>query len=236
MRRLIRRSALAAMLAVALPADAGMRATYHGETEPRVLIVEVADNGDARIGPPDSPSYGLDIGGTYHLVAPGADGKPEVMRVADAAAVLGKTLPPFFAELFTAAARQRPATRPTMTRTGTRTVAGFQGKVWKVTPEGQPAQEFVLSKDPALQPIGRAMGGFIEAMMVMATPMLGAMAGDMVKEVRGVFAAGTPLESVGRFRLVAAEAAAIAPERVALPAPPLSQAEIEGRLVLKPIE
>lgn len=225
---------LAALLA-ALPAQAGIRAVYNAESEPRVLEIEVADNGDFRIGPPGSPAYGLEIGGVYHLVAPGADGKPEVMKVSDAAAVLGQSFPPFFAALFSDAARAQPPQPPAMKRTGSRTVGGFEGDVWTVTLNGQQPQEFVLSKDPVLKPVGRAIGGFIESMMLMAAPLLGTMAGDMVTEMRSVFAAGTPLESGGQFRLVSAAPADIAVERVQLPAKPLSRAEIEARLVKTPV-
>jgi hypothetical protein len=221
-------------LAAATPASAGMRATYHGESAPKVLEIEVADNGDFRIGEPGAPAYGLEVGGVYHLVAPGPGGKPEVMRVADAAAVLGQALPPLFAQLFTEAAQAKPTPPPGMERAGSRSVAGFPGEVWKVTLNGQPPQEFVFSSDPALKPVGRAITGFLESMMVMATPMLGAMAGEMVKEMRSVFATGTPLESVGRFRLVSAAPAAIGADRLALPAAPLSRAEIEARMVKKP--
>jgi hypothetical protein len=223
------RTTILALLLVAGPAEAGMRALYHAEAEPKALEIETGDNGDLRIGKPGDPAYGLEVGGMFHLVSPGPDGKVQVVRVDDLAAVIGKALPPLFARLFTEAARAHPSPPPRMQRTGTRTVAGFPGEVWKITLSGDPpqVQEMVFSPDPALKPVGRAIGRFMESMMVMVAPLMGEMATDIVSEMRSVHALGTPLESVGRFRLVKAEAATIPADRLLLPAAPLSRAEIE---------
>lgn len=229
---------IATLLALAAPAFAepGIRATYHGESEPRVLEVEATGNGDYRIGQPGEPAYGLEIGGRYYQVAPGPDGAPEAMAVEDLAAVLGEAMPPFFAQMFSEAARAQPPAPPKMQRAGTRTVAGYPGEVWKVTLGNNPpeTQEMVFSADPALKPVGRAIGRFMEAMMLMAAPLIGDMAGEMIGEMRAVFAKGTPLESQGRFRLVSAGAADIPEGRVALPAKPLSRDEIRKRVAAKP--
>jgi len=232
MRRSARLSLALCGLLAALPADAGMRAVYHGESEPRVLEVETGDAGELRIGKPGSPAYAIEREGRLYLVQPGADGKPVVVAVEDMAAVLGKSMPPLFAQLFSEAARANPSPPPTMERAGSRTVAGFPGEVWKVTMAGTPptTQEMVFSSDPALKPVGRALGKFLESMMLMATPMLGAMAGEMVKEMRSVFAVGTPIESVGRFRLVEARPAEIPAERFVLPARPATRREIEAEM------
>lgn len=229
MRRL---AVLSLTLLAAAPADAGMRAVYHGENEPKVLEVEIGDAGALRIGKPGDPAYAIEREGRFYLVQPGADGKVRVFAVEDMAAVLGEAMPPFFATLFSEAARANPSPPPKMERAGSRTVAGFPGEVWKVTLNGNPPnmQEMVFSADPALKPVGRALGRFLESMMLMATPMLGEMAGEMVKEMRSVFAVGTPLESVGRFRLVEAKAAEVPAERFELPAKPATRAEIAAEV------
>jgi hypothetical protein len=90
--------------------------------------------------------------------------------------------------------------------------------------------EFVISSDPGLKPVGAALGGFIETMMVMATPLIGEAAGEMIRDMRGVFALGTPLESKGRFTLVSAGEADVPAARLALPAAPLTPAELAKRL------
>jgi hypothetical protein len=231
--------AIAALFMLATPAFAepGFRATYHGETEPKVLEVEATDAGNYRIGKPGDPAYGLEIGGRYYLVAPGPGGAPEAMAVEDVAAVVGEALPPIFAQLFSEGARAQPAPPVKMEPAGTRTVAGFPGEVWKVTLGNNPpeTQEMVFSADPALKPVGRAIGRFLESMMVMMAPMMGDMAGEMIGEMRTVFAKGTPLESQGRFKLVSAGAADIPAGRVALPGKPLSRDEIRKRVVAKPL-
>lgn len=219
--------ALTVLLAAA-PSAAGMRAVYHGESEPKVLEVEAGDAGELRIGKPGDPAYAIEREGRFYMVQPGPDGKTMVFAVEDMAAVLGEAMPPFFAKLFSDAARASPSPPPKMERAGNRTVAGFPGEVWKVTLKGNPpdVQEMVFSTDPALKPVGQALGRFLESMMLMATPLLGEMAGDMVKEMRSVFAVGTPLESVGRFRLVEAKPAEIPAERFELPAKPATRADI----------
>lgn len=219
-------------LLAAGPADAGMRAVYHGESEPKVLEVETGDGGELRIGKPGDAAYAIEREGRFYMVQPGADGKPLVFAVEDMAAVLGEAMPPFFAALFSDAARASPSPPPKMERVGNRTVAGFPGEVWKVTLNGNPpnVQEMVFSRDPGLKPVGRALGSFIESMMVMATPLLGEMAGEMVKEMRSVFAVGTPLESVGRFRLVEAKPADIPAERFVLPAKPATRATLAAEV------
>lgn len=232
MRRIAGLSLALIALLGAVPSEAGMRAVYHGESEPKVLEVETGDAGELRIGKPGDPAYAIERDGVFYMVQPGPDGKPLVFAVEDMAAVLGKSLPPFFASLFSEAARANPSPPPKMERAGSRTVAGFPGEVWTVTLNGNPpnVQEMVFSADPALKPVGRALGRFIESMMLMATPMLGEMAGEMVKEMRSVFAVGTPLESVGRFRLVEAKAADIPADRFVLPAKPATRAEIERQV------
>lgn len=224
---------IATLLAIASPAHAepGLRAIYHGESEPKVLEVEAVSSGDYRIGKPGDPAYGLEIGGRYYLVAPGPDGKPQVMAVEDVAAVVGEALPPLFAQLFSQAAREQPAPPVKMERAGTRTVAGYKGELWKVTVGNPPeTQEMLFSQDPALKPVGKAITRFMESMMVMMAPMLGDMAGEMIAEMRTVFAHGTPIESPGRFKLISASAADIEDGRLALPAKPLSRDEIRAGL------
>ncbi len=223
-------------LLLATPAVAGMKAVYDGESEPRRLEIEIADNGDFRVGAPDAPQYALQVGQTFYLVQPGPDGATEVVRVDDLAAALGKEMPPLFATLFSEAARAQPAAPPKVVKGGTRTVAGFSGQVYKITMGGSQPEtaEFVMSRAPELEPVGKAIGLFMESTMLLAAPLLGHMATEMVKEMRGVFSLGTPLEAVGRFRLLSAGAADVPAARVALPAEPLSLEEIIKRTAPAP--
>lgn len=224
------KSLLFALLLAAAPADAGMRAAYDGSSEPRRLEIETADNGDFRIGPPGDAQYVLRLSGTTYLVTTTPEG-PEVVRLEDMAVALGEAMPPFFRELFTAAARAQPAAAPRIERGARRSVAGFEGQLYKITMGTPPeTSEFLISDEAKLKPVGAALGGFIETMMVMATPLIGEAAGEMIRDMRGVFALGTPLESKDRFTLVNAGEADIPAARLALPAKPLTQADIAKRL------
>lgn len=220
---------------LAAPADAGMRAAYNGQSEPRRLEIEVADNGDFRVGPPGDPQYVLRVDGTTYLVTTKPEG-PEVASLDNLALVLGEAMPPFFRDLFTAAARANPAPPAKLERAGRRSVAGFEGEVYRVT-MGTPPEtaEFVISKDPRLKPVGTALAGFLESLMVVATPLLGEAAGEMVRDMRSVFALGAPLESKDRFALESAAEASIDPARLALPAKPLTADEIRKRTTTTPV-
>jgi len=228
--------ALLVAVMLASPAFAGMKAVYDGESEPRRLEIEIADNGDFRVGPPDAAQYALQIGKSFYLVKTTPEGSVEVVRVDDMATAIGKAMPPLFAALFSEAARAQPATPPKVVKGGTRTVAGFPGQVYKVTMGGSQPEttEFVMSSAPELAPVGRAIGLFMESTMLMAAPLLGEMATEMVKEMRSVFSLGTPLEAAGRFRLLSAGPADVPAARVTLPAEPLSLDEIMKRAVLAP--
>ncbi len=225
---------LAALLLAGAPANAGLRAVYHGESDPKQLEVEVGDNGDFRIGEPGADRYGLELGGTYYLVTTAAGGESEVMKIEDVAAVLGERVGPIFSSLFSAAAEVAPRQAPRISEEGSRRVAGHEGTVTRVS-LGNPAQPdvqvFVLSNDAALEPLGRAITRYLESMMLMAAPMMGEMAADMMAEMRAVFSRGTPLESEGRFRLQDVKQAEIPATRLALPAEPLDRAAILSRLV-----
>lgn len=221
--------------ATAQPAPAGVRALYVGEGNPKTMLVEVTDNGDFRVGEPGAPSYGLQIGGAFFLVGQAPDGTPEVIRIEDMAAALDEVMPPAFRALFgAAAAAAKPARPPKLERIGTRTVAGHAGEVWRVTAGDPPStRDMVFSRAPELAPVGVAVTRFLESTMLMAAPLFGPVAADMVAEMRAVFALGAPLDGAGMFRLVKAEPADIAPDRLALPAEPLAPARLVERLKAK---
>jgi hypothetical protein len=217
-------------LIVALPALAsdGFRAVYAGQGDEPDLVVEVAGNGDFRVGPATGDSYGLGIGGDFFLVAREGRNRVRVFQMEEMAAVMEQVLPPQFKAFFAEAVKDgAPTEQPSMTRLGTRTIAGFDGEVWRVSLGNPPeAREVVLSKDPRLRPIGEAMGRFIQANMLMMAPLVGAGAGDMVKEARQMLALGTPIGGDGGFQLKSAGAATVSADRLALPAKPMTRDQI----------
>jgi len=165
------------LLAVAAPAIARSKAVYEGMPGPPVVI-EFGDNGDARIGAEGKEEYGLLIGSEFYLVAK-EKGQWTVARIADQAAAFDKVLPPIFRTLFSAAGKAAPSKLKAV-KMGTRAVAGITGDVYAVTglDAEKPAEvtELVITRDPRLAPVGRALGGFNDAMMVMMTPLIGEMA------------------------------------------------------------
>lgn len=208
-------------LATAAPAQAGLRATYVSPGASRPLIVEVADNGDARIGEAGADEYGLLVGGEFYMVG-GKPGAWTVARTTDIARAVDATVGPTFGDSLTGAAR--PAAGIRSTPAGARTVGGRRGTAYAVAglDHEKPATtvEVVVSDEAALRPVGRALEGFMNAALIPGAPLLGSGAAELVAETRTIFALGTPLSSEGRFTLQSAETAPVPPARVALPDQP----------------
>lgn len=215
------RSCLAlALIACAAPAMAGLRATYTDAEGGRKLVIDVADSGDARIGEKASDDYGLLLGGHFYMVSRDEKG-PTVARIEDVAAAMDRVMPPVFKDIFTAAAGSGKPARLKMEAKGDRSVAGRSGKLWLVygLDEKDPAKpaQFVISDDPALRPVGRAMEQFMNAAVVPAAVFIGPAAAEIVAETHEIFALGTPLDAGGRFRLESVESADVPAEALKLP-------------------
>jgi len=219
---------IAALLALAAPADAGMRATY-SQPDGKQLVIDVADNGAARIGEAGQSEYGLLLADGFYIVS-NENGAWRTARIADIAAAIDQVLPPIFKDIFTAASTAKPPAGFRIEPKGAETIAGRPGKVYAVygmndaTPK-QP-ETFVMSDDPALKPVGRAMEQFMNGAMVPAAALIGPAAADIVAETRAIFALGTPLDAGGRFKLASVETVDVPASAVALPAKPQTTAEL----------
>ena len=169
--------ALAMLVTWANPALAGLRATYSDAEGSRKLVIEVADNGDARIGDKASEDYGLLLGGHFYMVSRDDKGLA-VARIEDVAAAIDRVMPPVFKDIFTAAATAsaKPA-KLRMEAKGERSLGGRTGRLFLIygLDEKEPAKptEFVISDDPALKPVGRAMEQFMNAAVVPAAVFIG---------------------------------------------------------------
>jgi hypothetical protein len=75
----------------------------------------------------------------------------------------------------------------------------------------------VISEDPALKPVGRAMEQFMNAAVVPAAVFIGPAAAEIVAETHQIFALGTPLDAGGRFKLEAVETVDVPAEALKLP-------------------
>lgn len=217
MRRLL--ILLLVVLNIASPALAGMKAVYSSQQREATRIqIEVADNGDVRVGKAGRANYGLLIGDTFYLVIKAHD-EWKVTRLADVMAAYGKL--PSFNETFLIDDTDIDLN---IDKQGSRQVDERMGTVYRVT--GQHGTiEYVMSDDPALVPLGRGLEKFEESLLVMMMPILGEDVVEMIAETRRLYALGTPIGG-DIYKLEAVEAATVKPERLALPAQPLTVDEI----------
>ena len=222
------RLAALAMLLGAAPALAGQRATYL-QPDGKQLVIDVADDGDTRVGEPGQEEYGLLRRDGFYIVS-GETGAWQVARLADVAAAIDQVVPPIFKDIFTAGIARKPPGAFRVEARGERTVAGRRGKVYLVygMNDAKPAEAetFVISDDPALAPIGRAMEQFMNGAMVPAAVFIGAAAADIIAETRAIFALGTPLDAGGRFQLTEVESVAVPASATVLPAKPQTVEEL----------
>jgi hypothetical protein len=237
MKRAIALLLLLRLIAMAAPAMAGSKAVYEGMPGPPIVI-EVGDNGDARIGAEGKDEYGLLIGSEFYLVAKeGAQWK--VARIADQAAAFDKVLPPIFRALFSAAGKARPA-KLNMVKKGAKTVAGVTGDVYAVTglDAEKPSEvtELLITTDPRLAPVGHALGGFNDAMMVMMAPLIGEMAASEIAQNHELLSLGTPLDTKTGLHLTAFSEARVDPARLTLPAKPQTVDQIVAGIKLTPTD
>ncbi|WP_340317323.1 hypothetical protein [Rhizorhabdus argentea] len=223
MRRLVGFTIAAAALLMASTADAGLRAVYIDIGKAKQLQIDVFDNGDARIAEVGSEDYGLMIGGQFYIVDI-EDGKPTVARLKDVATAIDKVLPPIFKGLFDQPGAAAPTTRLVIEPGETGSAGGRDGRVYRVkgldSSNPDKPTDYLISDDPELKPVGAALEQFMNAAVVPAAPLIGAMAPEMIAETRAIFALGTPIDVGGRFRLNLAGKAAFPAAYFRLPAQP----------------
>lgn len=220
----------ALLMIAALPAEAGLRATYTQADQGRSMIIDVADNGDARVQEAGADTYGLLRDGSFYVV--GREGtETTVARIEDVAAAIDEVMPPIFKGLFDkSAATWTGSSKVRAVKAGEREIAGRKGTVWQVYGIGEDKPEtpleFVMTDDPALKPVGRAMEQFMNSALLPGAVFMGPAAAEIVAETRAIFALGTPLDAGGRFRLDKVETVTIADQRLELPAKPKTVEEL----------
>jgi hypothetical protein len=216
------------LLLAGSPALAGLRAIYNDAAQSRQLIIDVADNGDARIGEAGSTDYGLLLAGQFYMVGR-EDGVATVARIEDVAAAIDTVVPPIFKDIFSAAPTRAPAAFRAGKK-GSRTVAGRTGTVYAVyglnDEKPKEATEFVMSEDPDLKPIGRALEQFMNAAILPGAVFIGPAAAEIVAQTRAIFALGTPLDGGGRFTFAKIETVKLNHEALELPAKPKTVEEL----------
>jgi hypothetical protein len=198
------------------PVLAGQHAVY-AHPGGKKLVVDVADNGFARFVADGEANYCLWRDGNLYLVNR-EEGPLTVMRITDLVAAVDQI----------AAEHGTSPAKP----------AGFDGQVFALfgldpaSPET--AVEFVTTREPALQALGRAMEQFLLADMTLAHDV------QMAAGTRAIFATGAPLDLGGLLVLVAIDTIDVPAGDTALPAEPKSVAEIVDTLKagdpLEPLE
>jgi hypothetical protein len=217
---------------IATPAIAGQRAVYHSADD-KPLTIEVADSGNAIVRQESADEYGILRDGRFYI-ASRKDDAWKVASIEDTAAAFDQVLPPIFGKLFGALASAKQGSTLRIEPRGSKSVAGLSGQefaVYGLDEEKPDAPDmFVLSKDPALAPVGKAMEQFLISTMVAMRPLLGEMAAAMAADMRAIFAHGAPLDASGKFRLVSLSEAEVPESALALPAEPMTVAEIVAEM------
>ena len=207
---------LLAILAPA-PALADLTVTYAAPRAIFTMTIEIASNDDLRVDVGIPGSYFIMRAGHGYFITPTPSG-PVVMRVEDIAAVvaehIAKTDPHFRDEI---GAVHHP--EPRLVEKGTVVINGRTGSAWYLKMEnGQlsPKPETVISHDPALAPLGRAMAMQLEMSAAMMGTMVGTSSSDPMEDI---LKTGAPLSFAGA-ELKTVNAAPIPSGRFELPAEP----------------
>ena len=222
-----------------MPAQAGTRAVYEEREARRTLIFEISDDGPFRAGLEDRYRLVRDEG-VYEVAK--VDGHTYVADIDDLAAALKETSSPLLraaANTVTFLAEKGPHEWVQM---GTRKVNGRRGHQFRLAEPGDTDWSdelddtvLVISPDPALAPLGRAMLHYTADELYLKHHMLsGISKQNALRTLDEIADEGTVIaSSEGDIRLVSVDEAEIAPERLALPARPMEQAEIVALIKAK---
>jgi hypothetical protein len=185
------------------------------------MTIEIASNGDLRVDAGMPGSYFITRDGHGYFIADNPSG-PIVMRVEDMATVVAdeitKSDPHFRDSVATV-----PGTEAELVEKGTVVIGGRSGSAWyRKLKNGQLSSrpEAVLSHDPVLAPLGRAMAMQFD----MSAAMMGKMIGEATETGPGgamqkVLRTGAPLSFAG-VELKTVSSASIPPQRFELPGEP----------------
>jgi hypothetical protein len=218
MRILSKLAALFALL-FANPASAAITARYSQSNGEPPVVVQIADNGDSRVTVTEA-AY-VTTGGIVYMIMSDPHGQFVVRQ-------------DIFLGLMDEMLRAtRPASRPddrrlAIAERGTETVAGRTGALFRISMPGNPSDAFeiVVSADPELAPLGRAMMALLvpfSVTMSRETPGFGAAFSD-------VLGRGTVLRLGPLWRLENIDSAPVPPSAFTLPSAPLSRDELLARL------
>jgi hypothetical protein len=226
-----------ALTAIAVPAHADVRAVYEERQEKRTLVFEIADNGNFRAGTPGARDYRLVIGGEAYQVAE-VDGRIHVARLDDIHAAL-KASSSGFARNAMKAFTFLGTPPQQIVRRGWKSVNGWKGREYRVEDPTQglleedyltfdDAVSYVVSDDPRLSLVGKAIARFTADELAFKRHMLSGRATSMMLGTLAALSEKGAIISAseGGVQLIKAEEAPVSPDRLVLPAPVMERGEL----------
>ena len=208
------------ILVLASPAQADIIARFRQPDGGQLMVVEVNESGESRMTV--THAVYVTTGGVTYILLTDPQGS-FVVRQSDFMALLGS--------LRGAAGRpDAPAgdRGVTITEAGSETLAGRAGTLFRLSRPQQPTDslELVISTDPELAPLGRAMAGHIAPFftaMSSGIPGLAPAASELIQR-------GALIRLGNLFQLESIDTAPVPPSAFALPSAPLSPEALAARL------
>lgn len=216
----------------AAPAEAGTRAVYEEREARRTIVFEISDEGSFRAGTENRYRLVRDDG-VYEVAI--LDGRTYVATIEDVAAALKETASPLLRAALKTATFLGERGPHEWRIGGRRTINGRPGREFRLAEpgDGETIDELddtrlVISADPALAPLGRAMLHYTADELYLKNHLVsGISASAAMRTLDEIADEGTVIaSSEGDIRLVSAEDAEVGEERLSLPAKPLGRAEI----------
>jgi hypothetical protein len=212
--------------AVAAPARADLTATYDfgSGKQPVKMTVEVAANGDLRGGMNMPGMYMIRHDGRSYFVID-QPGGPMVVDAAEAGSVMQEEMNKAEPGLCEKMGRDAPS--PALVSRGTVTVAGRSGEAFGVAARTDARPDVVISRDPALAPLGAAMAAQFRLSMTMMGPCMGAS--GMFAQMQALLDSGTAIQ-MGPMRLDTVVSGPVDPARFVLPAAPATREQVRAMM------
>lgn len=213
---------LAAILAL-LPLPALADVTAHYSAGKDVLLVEVDDGGNTRIGI-DGKFGIIRRDGVDYAVLSRPEGDTKVVALAELLTIMSSAV------TNTPKPEAMTVDKFVLVAKGDALVGARKGTLWNFGPEkeadGRPGDmlEIVISDDPALAPVAAVFRLTLDSLL----PVLGAMIPDssgFAAQAATLIAKGAPLRVDKMIELQSVETGEIDPKRFELPAPVISAVE-----------
>lgn len=250
-----------AALGLSSPALADVTARYGGTGKyAPTMSIAVAESGQVRAeaGTPNNPGERVVLirrEGVDYFSAADAQGR-FVARTGDLFALANEMIRTVMSQNAGAGIRVLADTRIEIAEGGMETVAGRQGRLYRITqvappaprpaaaqagedaedehaPAPMPPLEIVISEDPALAPVGREMVRLFDSANGLVDAVMGTRPA-LVGQIRELLARGTLIRFAGEFRLRNVSTDPIAASAFLLPGPVLTRAQLRARMPAPP--